>query len=174
MAWWHRVIVVAILLVCSCANVEACEPLVQRIAKRVNIVRVVDVTHLSTSGMNLYIEVDNDTCHRLVVNEAEVDVVSKGEVIATISLRDRVVIRGKRTTTVLVPLRFKARSSFVLVRLLERMLDPNSELMLSYRLRGGTGLFKRTFVAENVAVAELFGSSTMSGEALREVVAIIR
>ena len=39
--------------------------------QRVEVVGVADITHLSTSGMNLYIEVDNDSMHRLVVKEGQ-------------------------------------------------------------------------------------------------------
>jgi hypothetical protein len=45
--------------------------------------------------MNLYVEVNNETLHRFVISEAELDIVSKGDVVATISLRDKVVIKGR-------------------------------------------------------------------------------
>jgi hypothetical protein len=126
----------------------------ERMLQRVEVVCVVDITHLSTSGMNLYVEVDNNSLHRLVVKEGEIDILSKGEVIATISLRDSVVIKGRRTSTVLVPLRVKARSSFVLGNLLKRLAS-EEDLRLSYRICGGTGMYKRTLAAEDITVGEL-------------------
>ena len=147
-------VVVALLLSCSVARAAACRPMAERVLQRVEVVGVADITHLSTSGMNLYIEVDNDSMHRLVVKEGEVDILSKGEVIATISLRDKVVVRGRRTSMVLVPLRFKARSSFVLGSLLKR-LATEEDMRLSYRIRGGTGMIKRTLAAEDITVGEL-------------------
>lgn len=152
--------VVALLLSCSVARVEACKPMVERVLQRVEVVGVTDITHLSTSGMNLYIEVDNSSLHRLVVKEGEVDILSKGEVIATISLRDRVEVRGRRTSEVLVPLRFRARSSFVLGSLLKRLAS-EEDLRLSYRIRGGTGLFKRTLAAEDVSAGELLSAELL-------------
>ena len=152
--------VVALLLSCSVARVEACKPMVERALQRVEVVGVTDITHLSTSGMNLYIEVDNSSLHRLVVKEGEVDILSKGEVIATISLRDRVEVRGRRTSEVLVPLRFRARSSFVLGSLLKRLAS-EEDLRLSYRIRGGTGLFKRTLAAEDVSAGELLSAELL-------------
>lgn len=152
--------VVALLLSCSVARVEACKPMVERVLQRVEVVGVTDITHLSTSGMNLYIEVDNSSLHRLVVKEGEVEILSQGEVIATVSLRDRVVIKGRRTSTVLVPLRFRARSSFVLGSLLKRLAS-EEDLRLSYRIRGGTGLFKRTLAAEDVSAGELLSAELL-------------
>lgn len=152
--------VVALLLSCSVARVEACKPMVERVLQRVEVVGVTDITHLSTSGMNLYVEVDNRTLHRLVVKEGEVDILSKGEVIATISLRDRVEVRGRCTSEVLVPLRFRARSSFVLGSLLKRLAS-EEDLRLSYRIRGGTGLFKRTLAAEDVSAGELLSAELL-------------
>lgn len=152
--------VVALLLSCSVARVEACKPMVERVLQRVEVVGVTDITHLSTSGMNLYIEVDNSSLHRLVVKEGEVDILSKGEVVATISLRDRVEVRGRRTAEVLVPLRFRARSSFVLGSLLKRLAS-EEDLRLSYRIRGGTGLFKRTLAAEDVSAGELLSAELL-------------
>ncbi len=152
--------VVALLLSCSVARAVACKPMVERVLQRVEVVGVTDITHLSTSGMNLYIEVDNSSLHRLVVKEGEVDILSKGEVIATISLRDRVEVRGRRTSEVLVPLRFRARSSFVLGSLLKRLAS-EEDLRLSYRIRGGTGLFKRTLAAEDVSAGELLSAELL-------------
>lgn len=126
----------------------------ERLLQRVEVMGVADITHLSTSGMNLYIEVDNDTRHRLVVKEGEVDILSKGEIIATISLRDKVVVRGRRTSTVLIPLRFKARSSFVLGSILKR-LATEEDMRLNYHIHGGTVMLKRTLSAEDITVGEL-------------------
>lgn len=153
-------VTVALVLFCFGARAVACKPMVERVLQRVEVVGVVDITHLSTSGMNLYVEVDNRTLHRLVVKEGEIDILSKGEVIATISLRDRVVIKGRRTSTVLVPLRFRARSSFVLSSLLKRLAS-EEDLRLSYRIRGGTGLFKRTLAAEDITVGELLSAELL-------------
>ncbi len=169
MKWLCRLLLVVAMLTASSAVAEACKPLSERIAEGVKLVRVADVTHLSTSGMNLYIEVDNDTCHRLVVSDAEVDIIDKGEVLATISLRDKVVVKGKRTSTILVPLRFKSRSSFAFVRILRRSLDRESSITLDYRIRGGIGMFRRTFVAEDVAVQELLSDSEFSTATLQEL-----
>ena len=169
MKWLCRVFLIVVLLMASSAVAEACKPIAERIAERIKLVRVADVTHLSTSGMNLYLEVDNDTCHRLVVSDAEVDIVDKGEVLATISLRDKVVVKGKRTSTVLVPLRFKSRSSFAFLRILRRSLDRESGITLDYRIKGGTAIFRRTFKGEDVAVQQLLNNSEFSATALREL-----
>jgi LEA14-like dessication related protein len=169
MKWLCRISLIVVMLVASSAVAEACKPLAERIAEGVKLVRVADVTHLSTSGMNLYLEVDNDTCYRLVVSDAEVDIIDKGEVLATISLRDKVVVKGKRTSTILVPLRFKSRSSFALLRILRRSLDKESGITLDYRIRGGIGVFRRTFEAEDVAVEQLLNNSELSTATLREL-----
>lgn len=174
MKWLCKILLVVGVIVASSGVAEACKPIAQRIAEGVDLVRVVDVTHLSTSGMNLYLEVANDTCHRLVISDAEVDVIAKGETLATISLRDKVVIKGKRTSTILIPLRFKSRSSFMVARLVGRALDPNSDITLDYRLRGGTALFKRKIEGGGIEVKELLRNSEFSASTLREVMDIIR
>ena len=157
-----------VMLVVGCGTAEACKPMAERIKERVHLVGVRDVTHLSTSGMNLYVEVDNDTIHRFVINDAEMDILSKGEVIATISLRDKVVIKGHRSSTVLVPLRFKARSSFVLGRLLTRLLGDSDAMTLNYTIRGGIGPFRRTFEAEGLMIDELLPKGM-----LRELIGVV-
>ena len=153
-------VTVALVLSCFGARAVACKPMMERMLQRVELMGVVDATHLSTSGMNLYVEVDNRTLHRLVVKEGEIDILSKGEVIATVSLRDRVVIKGRRTSTVLVPLRVKARSSFVLGNLLKRLAS-EEDMRLNYRIRGGTGMYKRTLAAEDITVGELLSAELL-------------
>lgn len=153
-------VTVALVISCFGARAMACKPMVERVLQRVEVVGVVDITHLSTSGMNLYVEVNNNSLHRLVVKEGEIDILSKGEVIATISLRDRVEVRGRRTSEVLVPLRFRARSSFVLGSLLKRLAS-EEDLRLSYRIYGGTGMYKRTLAAEDITVGELLSAELL-------------
>ena len=164
-----RVVLIAVALMTCSHGTRACKPLSERMAEGVSLVGVVDVTHLSTSGMNLYIEVDNDTCHRLVVSRAEIDVVEDGENVVTISLRDKVVVRGRRTSKVLIPLRFNARSSFALHRTLRRALEAENGITLNYRIRGGTGLVRRNVEAEGVAISELLANSPLSAATLQEL-----
>lgn len=159
---------IVVMLAVGCGTAEACRPMTERIKERVHLVGVRDVTHLSTSGMNLYVEVNNKTLHRFVISDAEIEIVSNGDVVATISLRDKVVIKGRRSSTVLVPLRFKARSSFALGRLLVRLLGNSEALTLNYNIRGGVGPFRRTFEAEGIMINELLPDGL-----LRELMGVV-
>ena len=165
--------IVVVALVVGHASSWACKPIAQRISEGVRIVGVSDVTHLSTSGMNLYLDVDNATGHRLVISAAEVDITTGDEVLATILLRDKVVVKRKQCSTILVPLRFRARSTFVLGRLLVRMLQQESGMSLSYRVRGGVGCLRRTIKAEDVAVGRLFEGDGVSELVIRDIKDII-
>ena len=73
------------------------------------------VTHLSTSGMNLWVEVTNRSCWRMDVVEAEVDIYVEGAKRLTLSLRDRVEVPRKATTEVLIPIRITSHSMFSIV-----------------------------------------------------------
>lgn len=168
-----RVIIVAVMLVAGSATAEACKPLSERIAENVEFVRVVDITHLSTSGVNLYIEVDNDTRHKLIVTEGEVDVVAKDEVIATISLRDKVVLNRNQTSIVVLPLRFKSQSSFALARLIKHALDPKSDITLDYRVRAGIPAAKRTIKGEDIPITDLLKNSSFTDLALHQIARLI-
>ncbi len=159
---------IVVMLAVGCGTAEACRPMSERIKERVHLVGVRDVTHLSTSGMNLYVEVNNETLHRFVISDAEIEIVSNGDVVATISLRDKVVIKGRRSSTVLVPLRFKARSSFALGRLLVRLLGNSEALTLNYSIKGGVGPFRRTFEAEGIMIDELLPDGL-----LRELIGVV-
>lgn len=166
-------LLLVVAFVAWCGVAEAREPMAQRIISEVHLNRVVDVTHLSTSGMNLYVEVENDTGHRIVVTDAELDILSHGEVIATISLRDKLVLKRRSTDVVLIPLRFKSRSSFVLGRLLSRIITKDVDITLNYRIRGGVGLFRRTFHQEGIEARELinrYGDSEMIIQQIEEYI----
>ena len=165
----RHILMVAMLMVAFCNTAEACKPIAQRIREGLHLVGVSNVTHLSTSGMNLYVEIDNDTCHKLVVSDAEVDIMARGEVLATISLRDKVVVRRRATQEVLIPLRFKTRSAFVLSHLLSRIMNESGELTLNYRIRGGTALFKRNIAQQGVVVKSLMDSYTLPPSLIEEL-----
>ena len=50
------------------------------------------VTHLSTSGANIYVELNNTTKRRLVIKSGEVEIMVDGNPRLTISLREKIII----------------------------------------------------------------------------------
>lgn len=111
------------------------------------------VTHLSTSGMNLWVKATNHSCWRMVLAEAEADIYVEGEKRLTISLRDKVVVPRKATSDVLVPIRITSYSLFSIVGIIGRIATGNRDaITVSYRLRAGTPLYKRTFAEEGVPI----------------------
>ncbi len=120
------------------------------------------VTHLSTSGMNLWVEVTNRSCWRMVVVEAEVDIYVEDAKRLTLSLRDRVEVPRKATTEVLIPIRITSHSMFSIVGIIGRIATGRREdITINYRLRAGTPLFKRTFAEEGVPVEVLLDELDM-------------
>jgi hypothetical protein len=86
----------------------------------------------------------------MILAEAEVDIYVEGEKRLTLSLRDRVVVPRKATSDVLIPIRITSHSMFSIVGIVGRIDSGNmSTITVSYRLRAGTPLFKRTLEAEH-------------------------
>ena len=126
--------------------------------EKLHVEGVAKVSHLSSSGMNLWVTLNNESCHGYEIKSCEIDIYVEQRYVATISLRDRVVIPRRATTDVLLPLRFKSPNSFVLERLLWRMIeDRGEEITISYRMRAGTRLIKRNFRAEGLSLSDILG-----------------
>ncbi|MBO5833056.1 MAG: hypothetical protein J6Q95_07160 [Alistipes sp.] len=127
---------------------------------------VTRVTHLSSSGANLWLRVHNDRASRVVLKRAVVEVAVDGVPQVELSLREKVVVRGRRTEDVLVPLRFESRRTLSFLRLLRKALDGSGEgITISYELRGGTLLFRRTIAQKDITlrdVATLLGMDFQS------------
>ncbi len=125
------------------------------------------VSHLSTSGMNLWVVLDNESAYRYEIKSCEVDIFVEGSLLATISLRDKVVIPRRAKSEILLPLRFKSRSSFALGRLLWRVIDGRGDdITLSYRMRAGLRLIKRNITTENIALSDLLGKDPTMMDAI--------
>ena len=92
------------------------------VMERVEVEAISRITHLSTSGANLWVVVRNDSGARLVIKSGELDILVDGEVRATIALRDKVVIRRRSHDEVLLPLRFRSRNTLALASLLRSLL----------------------------------------------------
>lgn len=154
-----RVAVVALcFMLLALARVEACEA-----RERITFGGFERVTHLSTSGMNLWVEATNNSCWRMVVADAEVDIYVEGKKRITISLRDRVVVPRKSTSKVLVPLRITSHSMFSIVGIVGRIAIGNREdITVDYSVRAGSPLFKRTIAAEGVPIDVLLEQLSMS------------
>ena len=148
---------VAVVALLSAVRVDACG-----VKERVAFEGFERVTHLSTSGMNLWVEVTNRGCWRMVVAEAEVDIFVDGTKRLTLSLRDRVVVPRKSTGEVLVPIRITSHSLFSIVGIIGRMaVGDRDDITISYTLRAGTPLFKRTFAEEGIPVSVLLSQLSM-------------
>lgn len=142
------IIVVALSLACHTAEAKGHIP-------GVSVEGVERVTHLSTSGMNLWLDVRNERCSRVVLKRGEIVVKVDGVERVAVMLRDKVVVRGRSMESVLVPLRFRSRSSFALGALLRRVLEGDAEdISLSLTFRGGTALFRRTVEVEDIPLCD--------------------
>ena len=163
-------IIALCLTLFSFAPAEACKG---KFAERITFGGFERVTHLSTSGMNLWIKVANANGRKLVVPEAEVDIYVDGVKRLTLSLREKVSVPRKATSDVLVPIRITSHSMFSMVSILGHIIMGESEdVTINYRMRAGTPLFKRTFEAENVPVKVLLakmGLPTSELEILRSL-----
>ncbi|MBO5716929.1 MAG: LEA type 2 family protein [Alistipes sp.] len=136
--------------------------------------RFITVTHLSTTGMNLWVEVSSEWAHTLIVKKGKVDVMMHGNKVATIELRDKVVIPRRAKSKVLIPLRFTTTNSFTLQRVLRHLIDKGGlGTTIDYRIRAGLKVLKVNFSDKNVAVSEILDNFALSNENLRELIALI-
>jgi hypothetical protein len=128
------------------------------------------VTHISSSGMNLWLDVRNERCSRLVLKRGEVEIKVDGRTRVVVSLRDKVVVRGRSSKEVLIPLRFKSRTTFALGSILRNVITKDMEdITISYEVRGGTMLFRRTLRGEDVVLRDVVESLGISERVLTQL-----
>ena len=128
------------------------------------------VTHISSSGMNLWLDVRNERCSRLVLKRGEVEIKVDGRTRVVVSLRDKVVVRGRSSEEVLIPLRFKSRTTFALGSILRKVITKDMEdITISYEVRGGTMLFRRTLRGEDVVLRDVVESLGISERVLTQL-----
>jgi hypothetical protein len=128
------------------------------------------VTHISSSGMNLWLDVRNERCSRLMLKRGEVEIKVDGRTRVVVSLRDKVVVRGRSSEEVLIPLRFKSRTTFALGSILRKVITKDMEdITISYEVRGGTMLFRRTLRGEDVVLRDVVESLGISERVLTQL-----
>ena len=138
------------------------------------IERVVTITHVSTSGMNLWVEVSSEWAHTLIVKRGKVDIMMHGNHVATSELRDKVEIPRRATTKVLLPLRFTSPNSLSLQRVLRHLIEIRGlGHTINLRIRAGLRVLKMNFSDKNVAVSEILDNFALSNESLRELAKLI-
>ena len=136
--------------------------------------RFVAVTHLSSSGANIWVDVRNDWSHALVIKKGKVDVMMHGKKVATIELRDKIILPKRSTSRILIPLRFSAENSLSFQRIIRNLVDKRGlGTAIDYRVRAGTKLVKLTFSDKNVAVSEILNNFALSNDSLRELIELI-
>ena len=128
---------------------------VEHFKERVEIKGISRVTHLSTSGANLWVNVENRSGSRLVLKRASVSFVVDGEERLEVALRERVVVARKSNGEVLLPLRFSKRNTLSVISLLRRLVrDDIAEVSLDIDLRGGSMLFRKNFEAQGITLSD--------------------
>ena len=136
--------------------------------------RFVAVTHLSSSGANIWVDVRNDWSHTLVIKKGKVDVMMHGKKVATIELRDKIVLPKRSTSRILIPLRFDAQNTLSFQRILRNLVDKRGlGTTIDYRVRAGTKALKLTFSDKNVAVSEILNNFALSNDSLKELIELI-
>lgn len=158
----HSVLcIAALLLSLTSANAAPCH----RTERKVECEGVARVSHLSSSGVNLWLMVSNSTPHRLVISRGELEIAIDGEHVATITLRDKVRIARKSHSEVLLPLRFRSHCAVPVWHILRQVVgDSERNITITYEVRGGTGCIRRTFSGENVDVCEFFDTFAINRE----------
>ena len=95
--------------------------------------------------------------------------------MVTFSLRDKVVIPRRKCSEILIPVRFKAQSSFALSRLLWRIISLNGDdIELSYRLRAGIGCLQKSFKEDDISMSKIFDIFAEAKSLLEELWNMIR
>lgn len=162
----HYILLLLFMLVAPQAEASVA----RNIASKIHINRIERVTHLSSTGANVWVEMTNESHLRLVAKRAEVEIFDDGKSLGIISLRDKVVLRRNRTETVLVPLRFESRTSFALLRMLRLVLKRDEGLTISYRLRGGISIYKKSISGENVAISKFLDKFAISNSVIEDLI----
>lgn len=164
-----RYIFIIILLLSSVNGVHA-----GGILSKFHLEKFVAVTHLSSSGVNIWVDVRNDWAHALVIKRGKVDVMMHGKYVATIELRDKVVIPRRSTSRVLIPLRFNSNNILSFQRILANLIDKGGlGTTIDYRIRAGMKSLRLTFFEKNVAVSEILNNFALSNDSLRELIKLI-
>lgn len=150
----HTLLLTLMLLVCAILRVDAAEG---GDARAITVNEITRVTHLSSSGANVYVDVQNNSRRTIVIKQGEVDIMVDGNLKSTISLREKVVIPKGYAGEVLLPLRFRSTSTLTLQSILRRIAEGDSEgITITYRLRGSTRLIRRSLRGDDIAISEFF------------------
>ena len=129
--------------------------------EKVAINSLTRVSHIASTGMNIWVEVTNKSCCRLVIKSATIEVKVDSLERLEITLRDKVVIPRRSNKEICLPIRLKGRSNplFIFTRLLEEVaMGDRANITIDYDIRAGNSLIKRRFSDEDVALETLLES----------------
>ncbi len=139
-----------------------------------HVERFVAVTHLSSSGVNIWVDVRNDWRHTLVIKKGKVDIMMHGKKVASIELRAKIVVPKRSTTRILLPLRFDSQNTLSFPMIIRNLVDKGGlGTTIDYRVRAGLKAIKLTFSEKNVAVSEILNNFALSNDSLKELIELI-
>ncbi|MBO7307952.1 MAG: LEA type 2 family protein [Alistipes sp.] len=134
----------------------------------------VAVTHLTTSGVNIWVDVRSEWAHTLIIKKGKVDVMMQGNKVGTIELRDKIVVPKRSKSRILVPLRFSADNALSFQRIVRNLVEKGGlGTTIDYRVRAGLKVLKLNFSDKNVAVSEILNNFALSNDSLNELIELI-
>ena len=63
-----------------------------------------------------------------------------------------------------------SRSSFALLKMLRLVLKRDAGLTISYNLRGGISIYKKTISAENIAISKFLDKFAISNSVIEDLI----
>lgn len=113
-------------------------------------------THCTSSGMNLYVRIDNAYAYNVILKSCNAVIRCGGEELMQIELRERTVIPKRSTSEVLLPLRFRADNSMSIAVLLRRILQGRiDDITVTMTAKCRASIISKTFSMQNVAMSEI-------------------
>lgn len=132
------------------------------------------VTHFTSSGMNLYVSIDNGLGYNIVVKSCTAVVCRDGVEIMSVDLRDKVVVPKQSVSEVLLPLRFRADNTMSILALLSRILDGRIEdltVTLTARLR--VSIVSKTFSKQSIVMSEILDTFGVTIDDVKQLIDLL-
>lgn len=131
-------------------------------------------THVTSSGMNLYVTIDNGLGHNIVIKSCSAVISRNGVEIMTIDLRDKVVVPKQSVAEVLLPLRFRGDSSMSILVLLRRILDGRiDDLTVTLTARLRVSIISKTFSKQNIVMSEILDTFGVEIDDVKQLIDLL-
>lgn len=151
----HRLLFWTLLLL-GVSGQTSCTRMAENARKKIHVERVAKIRPIGSRHLGIWLDISNQTRHKLVLKEAEIEIFTSGRKLGVLHLREKVEVLKRSSGLVKSIWEIKVHNPMAIIHLMTHLKEQEgSPLSFSIHGRGRGGPISFNFSKENLSLYQI-------------------